>query len=154
MPYLLLIAGFLILTWAFYRFLKNQHIYHKRQILTVMGVLVSLLGLAYLALTGKLVWMAGVIAFWIPWAAHFIAFKNFLKRARAYQNTHKEEKKKKSSKDLSREEALDILGLSSDASEADIKKAHRRLMSRLHPDVEGSTYLASLINRAKDQLTK
>jgi len=53
---------------------------------------------------------------------------------------------------MSRQEALDVLGLAEGACEEDIKDAHHRLMSGLHPDHGGSTYLASKINQAKDVL--
>ena len=54
--------------------------------------------------------------------------------------------------DMSREEALQILGLAADASEDDIIEAHRRLIQKLHPDRGGSAYLAARINLAKDIL--
>ncbi len=53
---------------------------------------------------------------------------------------------------LTRAEALQILGLTEEASEEDIIEAHRRLIQKLHPDRGGSAYLASKINLAKDIL--
>lgn len=54
--------------------------------------------------------------------------------------------------DMDSSEALAVLGLPADASEDDIRAAHRRLIQQLHPDQGGSDYLAAKINRAKDIL--
>jgi DnaJ domain len=53
---------------------------------------------------------------------------------------------------MSRREALEILELEDDATLAQIKKAHRKLMKKFHPDHDGSEYMAAKINEAKDVL--
>lgn len=50
-------------------------------------------------------------------------------------------------------EAYAILGLAVDAAPGDIKKAHRVLMKKFHPDQGGAPVLAAKINMAKDRLT-
>jgi hypothetical protein len=54
--------------------------------------------------------------------------------------------------DMTRAEALAVLGLAEGASEEEVKAAHRRLIRRTHPDAGGTADLAARNNRAKDVL--
>ncbi len=52
------------------------------------------------------------------------------------------------------EKAREILGLGPDATEEEIRAAHRRLMKVAHPDVGGSAWLAKQLNLARDTLLR
>ncbi len=49
-------------------------------------------------------------------------------------------------------EARALLGVPETASLGDIREAHRRLISKVHPDAGGSAELATRVNAARDAL--
>lgn len=55
---------------------------------------------------------------------------------------------------MTRQQALDILGLEGNPTVEEIKSAHRQLIQKLHPDRGGSTLLAKQVNEAKQVLLK
>ncbi|KAL6559322.1 hypothetical protein OROGR_004439 [Orobanche gracilis] len=57
-------------------------------------------------------------------------------------------------KDMNRREAALILGVRERDAATKIREAHRRVMVANHPDADGSHYLASKINEAKDILLR
>ena len=64
-------------------------------------------------------------------------------------NSNQESTHRQRGTTMSKAEALEVLGLKPGASDNDIIQAHRKLISRLHPDKGGSDYLAAQINLAK-----
>jgi DnaJ family protein C protein 19 len=55
---------------------------------------------------------------------------------------------------MDKPEAAKLLGLSSDASSEAVIDAHRRLITKVHPDAGGSAELASRINQARDVMLR
>lgn len=55
---------------------------------------------------------------------------------------------------MPRDEAARFLGIASDADVTAINAAHRRLISKVHPDVGGNSELAARINLARDTMLK
>lgn len=55
---------------------------------------------------------------------------------------------------ISREEALDILGLEGNPSNEEIRTAYRTLMKRVHPDSGGTDGLSRRLTEARDVLLK
>jgi DnaJ homolog subfamily C member 19 len=57
-------------------------------------------------------------------------------------------------KPMGKAEAAKLLGIASDADTETILDAHRRLITKVHPDAGGNAELASRINQARDILLK
>lgn len=55
---------------------------------------------------------------------------------------------------ISPDEAAKLLGVSPDADAEAVTEAHRRLITKVHPDAGGSADLAARVNQARDVLLK
>ncbi|MDQ3139802.1 MAG: J domain-containing protein [Pseudomonadota bacterium] len=87
---------------------------------------------ARLLTTGRLIPGAALMSGGLLWAAY--------RRRRASRMS------------MTPETARALLGVAEDASLADIRDAHRRLIAKVHPDKGGSAELANRVNVARDTL--
>lgn len=123
---MLFLAAAAILGWAWYTGKLKGFTYEDG-----IAAVVFLLGLRLMT-TGRLLPGAVLMAGSLLWGAH--------RRRQLSRPT------------MSVVEARALLGVEADASLADIRAAHRRLITRVHPDTGGSAELANRINVARDTL--
>lgn len=122
------------------------------------GLFLLILFLVFLAVAGRLNWVFALISVlfafslrMLPWVARYMPqLHNIWMTFNQYRSSSS--KNGKSSEEMTREEAYNILGLDSKASKEKIIMNHRKLIQKLHPDRGGSDYLATQINQARDVL--
>ena len=147
MPYLLLAIGLLVGLYVLYRFFVNADV-HQVKAFFLMSILVIIcVALFTLAFTGRLPAALAILAAIAPLAAGWWkARKDSEEEPDLFFNEETEIN--------SREKALQVLGLDTDATEADIRQAYKKLMQNLPPDHEGSEWIAAKLNEARDFLLK
>lgn len=147
MPYVLFALGVALGVYGLYKFFLTAN---TRQITTffITGSFAAVcIALFFMAVTGRLPAAIGlVLALW-PLALGY------------WKARHDKSAKKPSSKpgrktSLSRAEALEILGLEDPVTLEDIEEAYKRLMMKVHPDQQGSDWMAAKLNEARDLLLK
>ena len=116
--------------------------------------------LLILVVTGRIPWLFALFTAAVPWINRALIAKSIWSKLRNPQ--HSDDAVNRGDRDkaapprpidsMTREEAFDILGLDYDADRDAIIDAHRKLISRVHPDKGGTDYLASSINQARDVL--
>ncbi|MFT4629687.1 MAG: flagellar biosynthesis component FlhA [Dinoroseobacter sp.] len=114
-----------------------------------------------LVASGRAHWLMGVLAALLALAgrvaqlAQFAPiFKKMFGDANAASNSDSNPGQAPNTNQMTRQQAADLLGVEVNASDADIRLAHKRLMQKIHPDRGGSDALAKQINLAKDLLIK
>jgi DnaJ family protein C protein 19 len=126
---------------------------------TMLAVLAGVLviAVAYLAATGRLHWISALILALVPFVKRLAGLVQYIPLVRRLFGAHARPDAgsrvaAESNGSMSRERAIEILGLNPQPNQEEIVAAHRRLMQKLHPDRGGSTYLAQQLNEAKRRL--
>jgi len=125
---------------------------------TLFAVLAAalVLTLAALAATGRLNWIAALAAAFIPFVRRLLGLLQYLPLIRRLFGTAAPGSRQGSTGSarrtqggMTRDQALQILGLGPHPSREDIVAAHRRLMQKVHPDRGGTNFLAQQLNDAR-----
>jgi len=128
-----------------------------------IALLLLLLGVILLAATGRLNWIFALLGVLIAFSLRMLPYiMRYIPQLHSLWAAFNKNKYSSSASDPSRpgvdkmtkEEALQILGLAPSASDQDVILAHRKLIQKLHPDRGGSDYLAAKINQAKKVLLR
>ncbi len=143
---LLLIALLATLVWLS-RQLRKQSPAQRRHYYWQLGFGATAIAVIVLAATGRLPWIFAVLMALLP--AVRAVIPSLLRRSEQQDSAQQPPSPRG---DMTREDALQVLGLTAGASRDDIVQAHRQLIQKLHPDRGGNHYLAAQINRAKELL--
>jgi hypothetical protein len=155
---LILVAAALLGLWWGMRWFSKADPAKARKILIAggLGLLVAIGVL--LLLSGKLAGLFAVAAGLAPWISRAMRLHGAWQFVRRFtgqgpaQPDAEQQATPNSQSAMTRQQALEILGLAPGASPEQIKDAHRRLMQVNHPDAGGSTWIAARLNQARDVL--
>jgi DnaJ homolog subfamily C member 19 len=131
-------------------------------IITVIAALL-IISLAVLAASGRLSWIAALGAAILPFLRRGLGLLRYLPWLQQLFARHQRGRSNGGQQNgrgrpdpakgaMTRERAIEILGLGNHPSKEEVIAAHRRLIQKLHPDRGGSTYLAQQLNEARKVL--
>ncbi|MGI9317481.1 MAG: DnaJ domain-containing protein, partial [bacterium] len=115
--------------------------------------------LLLLVVTGRIPWLFALFSAAVPWINRAMAarrlWSNFQQQSQQWSNSDSTDERRQGQRPIetmTKAEALEVLGLEAGAGRDDIITAHRKLMSKVHPDKGGSDFLAKTINHARKVL--
>ncbi len=147
MPFILVLIGFVFLLYVISRFMKQSKSEKLNRIFR-FGFAIILGLLAFLILVRGNVAVSGILG-----VLSFLSAQGSLWRFLVSGGPDVSVNKPPlNTTPMTREEALEILGLFGNPRPSEIKDAHHKMMLKLHPDQGGSDYFASKLNQARDIL--
>ena len=151
MIYSLLIIAFLGTAIAVYRKWRSLPEESKGMFARQILIWVTVISLIVLVITGRGHWLMGVLAALLALASKVAQLAQYIPLFKKLfgEVPNDSAQTPSTSKVMSRRDAADILGVDIDASDEDVRAAHKRLMQKIHPDRGGSDALAKQINNAK-----
>ncbi len=150
MAYLLLAIGLMIGAVALYRFFLNANIKQIKAAFMVVCLAAIAIAMFYLSVTGRLPAAIALVVAIVPFVLSYLKAKaaGHSGRGAPHNNTSS------TNKPMTHDEALEVLGLKKGASIDMIKDTYKKLMKKVHPDQEGSEWMAAKLNEAKDLLLR
>lgn len=145
MPYLILVVGLLVALFAFYSFFMKANTAQIKNLFLSAALLTLCAAMFFLAVTGRLPAALALVASLFPFV---VAYLN----VRARKSAVSPPPAGTGAMDVA--EALRVLNLSEGASTQDIKDAYKKLMLKVHPDQQGSEWMAAKLNEARDLLLR
>jgi len=150
MPYLIILIGFVFLIYVISKYMEQSNSVHINKAFRFgFALVLGLLAYFFLVMAKNI--PVGAILSLLSYLSARGTLWRFLMNKKPGSDQQEIDKFNRM-KPMTREEALDILGLSGHPDETDIKDAHRKMMMKLHPDQGGSDYFASKLNQARDIL--
>ena len=146
MPYLLLALGLIIGIFAMYRFFLRADVREIKALVLAVFIITICVALFVLAVTGRLPAAIAVVAALSPFVIGWFTKR---RRTSAYDRQVGD-----TGKPMDEKEARRVLGVDKNADDQAIKDAYKKLMKKVHPDQEGSQWMAEKLNEAKDLLLK
>ncbi|TVP57612.1 MAG: molecular chaperone DnaJ [Halomonadaceae bacterium] len=104
-----------------------------------------------LVVTGRIHVVAGVLLALLPWVRRSLMLRRLWQLLSGKSSTQGDNTRPDtaSHQRMTVAEAQELLGVSPQATRADIVMAHRRLMQKVHPDRGGDNAMAARVNEAK-----
>lgn len=126
---------------------KREGFAKKAGIYTLVAIILALV------VTGRAHWLMGVLAAILALAGKVAQIAQYIPLFKKIFGQQMPPNQAPTQQAMSRQDAADILGVDINASNEEIREAHKRLMQKIHPDRGGSDALAKQINHAKDILS-